>query len=99
MTQPSSALPANGTDRFLCYYVNATSQLQMARITHLSVQWFDRMIFPGQRLIFEAPLHALLEIYSCKATCTSLLAQIPCQQLRVYEKLASPDRPDAVERL
>ncbi len=97
MTQ-ISPVPADGTDRFLCYYVNATSQLQIARITHLSVRWFERMIFPGQRLLFEAPLQALLEIYSC-TTCTSLLAQIPCQQLRVYEKLAFPDRPDAVERL
>ena len=99
MPQPSFALPSDGTDRFLCYYINATSQLQMARITHLSTGCFERVIFPGQRLLFEAPLDALLEIHSSKATNTSLLAQIPCQQLRVYEKLASSDRTDVVERL
>ncbi|PSB20305.1 DUF1830 domain-containing protein [Phormidesmis priestleyi ULC007] len=99
MTQHSSASPSDGTDRVLCYYINATSQLQMARITHLASGCFERLIFPGQRLLFEAPPDALLEIHSSKATNTSLLAQIPCQQLRVYEKLASSDRTHVVERL
>ncbi len=98
MTPPSS-VPADGVDRVLCYYVNATSQLQMARITNCSSGCFERLIFPGQRLLFEAPPNALLEIHSPEATSTSLLAQIPCQQLRVHEKLAFSDRTDVVQLL
>ncbi|MCY7320813.1 MAG: DUF1830 domain-containing protein [Phormidesmis sp. CAN_BIN36] len=99
MTQFSSAPLSDGADRVLCYYINATSQLQMARITNRSSGCFERLIFPGQRLLFEAPPDALLEIHSPEATSTSLLAQTPCQQLRVYEKLASSDRTDVVQRL
>ena len=99
MPQHSSASSADGRDRFLCYYINATSQLQMARIAHLSTGCFERVIFPGQRLLFEAPSDALLEIHSSKATNSSFLAQIPCQQLQVCEKLASSDRTDVVQRL
>ena len=99
MTQLSSAPLSDGGDRVLCYYINATSQLQIARITHGSIECFERMIFPGQRLLFEAPPDALLEIHSPKVTNTSLLTQVPCQQLRVYEKLTSLDRTDVVERL
>ena len=96
MTQISS-VPSDGTDLVLCYYINATSQLQIARITHLSIG-FERMIFPGQRLLFEAPPDALLEIH-CPTTSPGLLAQIPCQQLRVHEKLAFSDRTDVMECL
>ncbi len=100
MTQLSSALPSDSPDRCLCYYVNATSQLQMVRISHPVTGRFERMIFPGQRLLFEASPDALLEIHAHRATSPSLLAQIPCQQLRVQENLAlTADRPDVVERL
>lgn len=99
MTQLSSAPLSDGVDRVLCYYINATSQLQIARITDLSTGCFERMIFPGQRLLFEAPPDALLEIHSPKAMNTSLLTQIPCEQLRVHEKLAFSDRTDVVQHL
>jgi hypothetical protein len=99
MTQLSSAPPSDRTDRFLCYYINATSQLQMARITNLPDWRFERMIFPGQRLLFEAPPDALLEIHIHGAAAMSLFAQIPCLQLRVYEKIAaSADRTPVTER-
>ena len=100
MTQLSSAPPFDRTDRFLCYYINATSQLQMAQSTNLPSWKFERMIFPGQRLLFEAPLDALLEIYIHRAAATSLFAQIPCLHLRVFEKIAvSADRTPVTERL
>ncbi len=57
------------------------------------------MIFPGQRLLFEAPPDALLEIHIYRATATSLFAQIPCLQLRVFEKMAVADRTPLTERL
>ncbi|WP_068814660.1 DUF1830 domain-containing protein [Phormidesmis priestleyi] len=100
MTQLPSAPPFDRTDRFLCYYINATSQLQMAQSTNLPNWRFEHLIFPGQRLLFEAPPDALLEIHIHRAAATSLLAQISCLQLRVYEKIAaSADRTPVTERL
>ncbi len=99
MTQLSSAPPSDCPNRFLCYYINATSQLQMALINNLPDGRFERMIFPGQRLLFEASSDAQLDIYIHSATAMSLCAQIPCLQLRVYERVAAPaDRTPVTER-
>lgn len=81
MAQSSPSLPSDGSNRILCYYENATSQVQIARIANIPNWLFERVVFPQQRLLFEALPEALLEV----RTNTSLLDQIPCLRLQVRD--------------
>jgi hypothetical protein len=72
-------------DRILCYYFNSTSYLQMAKLQSTDNSPFEQLVFPGQRVLFEAIPDALLEVYRYASQVT-LLAQIPCQTLQVNDK-------------
>ena len=64
--------------RIFCHYVNATSVVQIARITNIPNWYFERVVFPGQRLLFEAPLRAELEIHTGSIPSAILSDRIPC---------------------
>jgi hypothetical protein len=65
----------------LCCYVNHTDKVQIGRISNVADWYLERVIFPGQRLLFEAPNSAELEIYT-NSFSTALLAQrIKCESL------------------
>ncbi|EKQ70216.1 protein of unknown function DUF1830 [Leptolyngbyaceae cyanobacterium JSC-12] len=85
MISTFSPLPSDLSDRILCYYINTTNQIQRARITNIPNWLFERIIFPKQRLLFEAIPDALLEIHACSTLGETLLNQIPCLRLRVNE--------------
>ena len=85
MISTFSPLPSDLSDRILCYYVNTTTQLQRARIANIPNWLFERVIFPKQRLFFEAIPDALLEIHTCSTLGETLLNQIPCFRLQVNE--------------
>jgi hypothetical protein len=86
MVQTSTSLPGDWPNRILCYYENATSQIQIARIANVPNWLFERVVFPHQRLLFEALPEALLEVRSSAAS-SSLLNQIPCLSLQVREEI------------
>jgi tetratricopeptide (TPR) repeat protein len=65
----------------VCVYVNTTSQIQVTRITNIGNWYFERVVFPGQRLVFEAPIEAYLEIHTGMMASSILSNKIPCQQL------------------
>ena len=69
----------------LCYYGNFTSQMQIARIKNIQNLKFERVVFPGDRLLFEALPDAQLEVYISKTGSEILLNKIPCDRLRVNE--------------
>ena len=73
----------NANDEICCCYVNSTSQIQVARITNVHNWYFERVVFPGQRLIFEAPGYGYLEIHTGMMASSILSDKIPCQQLIV----------------
>jgi hypothetical protein len=78
-------LPENSDrDLICCCYVNSTSQMQIARITNIHNWYFERVVFPGQRLIFEAPSYSYLEIHTGMMASSILSDKIPCQQLIVH---------------
>ncbi len=70
--------PQNPT--LLCGYINATSQIQIAKISDNSE--FEKVIFPYEKLLFDAPEESELKIFIEIAGETSLFASIPCQQLQ-----------------
>lgn len=60
----------------LCCYMNATRQIQVARIVNIANWSFERVVFPGQRLLFEAPQNALLEIYATDVLVNTILCEL-----------------------
>jgi hypothetical protein len=70
--------------QLLCHYKNATSKIQVARISNIDHWYFERVVFPGQDLLFEAPQTAELEIYSGGVTAL-LTERLPCEQLQVQQ--------------
>ncbi|HIK31268.1 MAG TPA: DUF1830 domain-containing protein [Oscillatoriales cyanobacterium M59_W2019_021] len=63
----------------LCYYTNPRDRIQIVRITNISSWYFERVVFSGQRLMFEAPSEAQLEIYS-----SAVVTAIPCDRIRCF---------------
>ncbi len=85
MAQILDPLPSDNQNPIVCCYVNATSQIQIARITNISNWYFERVVFPGQRLVFEAVPEAQLEIHTGMMATAILSDTIPCVRLRVEE--------------
>ena len=85
MAQILDPLPSDKKDHILCCYVNATSQIQIARIANIPNWYFERVVFPGQRLVFEALPEALLEIHTGMMASAILSDTIPCDRLQVEE--------------
>ncbi len=94
MAQILDPLPSNSQERILCCYVNATSHIQIARITNIPNWYFERVVFPGQRLVFEAMLEALLEIHTGMMATAILSDTIPCDRLCVDEDGNSSVKPN-----
>lgn len=85
MAQIIDPIPADRPGQILCCYVNATSKIQIARISNIANWYFERVVFPGQRLVFEAFPEALLEIHTGMMASAILSDKIPCQRLRIQE--------------
>lgn len=91
MAQILDPIPSDSSQPILCCYVNATSKIQVARITNIPDWYFERVVFPGQRLIFEAMPVALLEIHTGMMASAILSDSIPCDRLRIDQ--LEPDNP------
>ena len=64
----------------LCCYINRTDKIQIARIANIEQWYFERVIFPQQRLLFDAPPEAELEIHANNREETT---RIRCENLLV----------------
>ncbi len=93
MAQILDPLPNDENTHILCCYVNATSQIQVARITNIPNWYFERVVFPGQRLVFEAEPHAILEIHSGMMASAILSDTILCERLAL-----NPINPEQSDR-
>lgn len=69
--------------KIMCCYVNTTNQIQVGRITNIAEWYFEKVIFPGQRLLFEATPSAELEIHSSHMASSILSDHIKCDRLRL----------------
>jgi hypothetical protein len=90
MAQSLDPLPNERFDRIVCCYVNATSKIQIGRIRNIPNWYFERVIFPGQRLIFETTTEAQLEIHTGMMASAILSDTIPCQRLIMKEFETAP---------
>ena len=85
MAQILDPLPPEHFGPLLCCYVNATSKIQIGRISNIPNWYFERVVFPGQRLVFEAPPEAALEIHTGMMATAILSDTIPCDRLCISE--------------
>ncbi|MBH8552417.1 DUF1830 domain-containing protein [Nostocaceae cyanobacterium CENA357] len=83
MAQILDPLPPEQSGNILCCYVNATSKIQVARISNIANWYFERVVFPGQRLMFEAPQEAQMEIHTGMMASAILSDNIPCDRLAI----------------
>lgn len=68
----------------LCCYENETDRIQIGRISNIPSWFFERVILPGQRLIFEAPPEARLEIHTGEVISAILTEKISCDRLQIH---------------
>jgi Domain of unknown function (DUF1830) len=85
----SDQLSSKGHSQILCYYANVTNQIQLIRIANILNWHFEKVMFPGQRLMFEARPEAVLEIHTGAVARAILLDKISCYALRVIEEVSS----------
>lgn len=83
MAQILDPIPNPSDKATLCSYFNGTSSIQVVRITNIPNWYFERVVFPGQRLVFEALPDAMLEIHTGMMASAILSDQIPCSRLVV----------------
>ncbi|MEH2323221.1 MAG: DUF1830 domain-containing protein [Nostoc sp.] len=89
MAQILDPLPPEQSGKILCCYINATSKIQVARISNIPNWYFERVVFPGQRLVFEAPRKGQLEIHTGMMASAILSDKIPCDRLMLEEPSTS----------
>jgi len=76
-------MSGQSSERILCFYANGTTQIQIARLTNLPNFKFERVVFPGQRLLFEAVPTAQLEVQRLISSSEIISDRISCNCLRV----------------
>ena len=86
MAQILDSLPPDHSSHLVCCYVNATSKIQIARIANIPNWYYERVVFPGQRLVFQAPTSSLLEIHTGMMASAILSDHIPCERLSLLEE-------------
>jgi Domain of unknown function (DUF1830) len=73
----------------LCYYANLTHKIQVVRIENIPNWYFEKVVFPGQRMMFEALPEAVLEIHTGAVASSILSDKISCYVLRVIEEVSA----------
>lgn len=77
----SPTLPTTTPELVLCCYVNATAHVEVIRITNIPYWSLERVVFPGQRLLFKAPILGKLEIHTGMSISSIISETIDCQEL------------------
>ena len=83
MTQILNRLPDKHGLNILCSYKNKTPTVQIIRITNIPNWHFERVVFPGEMLLFEALPEAVLEIYISEKARPILEDRFLCDWLKV----------------
>lgn len=83
MTQILDSLPADRSNQILCCYINDVRRIKIARITNIPNWYFERVVFPGERLLFEALPEAQLEIYVTNFSTVALVEVTTCDRLAI----------------
>jgi hypothetical protein len=80
--ETGKSLDTDSSIQILCSYTNITHYLQIIRLKYSPSLHWERVVFPDQRLMFEAAPQAQLEIYFSENKSMVLT----CDRMRVTEK-------------
>ncbi|MEB3281890.1 MAG: DUF1830 domain-containing protein [Lyngbya sp.] len=85
MTLTLDKLPGSYGSKKLCCYSNSSEKMQVVRITNIQNWYLERVVFPREYFLFEAPSEAELEVYEGDTNGVKLLAKHSCGNLQVEE--------------
>jgi hypothetical protein len=91
MVSAANSRPIDTSCQLLCCYINATSKLQVIRIANIPNWRFERVVFPRQRLLFEAPPGAEIEVQTSYLGEAVLLTKISSKSLEVQQHQLEPN--------
>lgn len=77
--------PALEAKHILCCYHNATGRIQIIRFSNTAPHRLEKVVFPGERFLFNAMPEFKLEVHSNPSTNTTstVTALLPCSELQV----------------
>ncbi len=85
MTTFASQARKNQKKMLFCHFFNHRNQIVIARISNIPNWYLERVVFPAQRFLFEAPEEAVLEIHSPEQG-TIHEDTIPCRDLSLAKE-------------
>jgi len=85
MTTIASKRKESKNQMLLCHFFNHRNQIVIARISNIPNWYLERVVFPAQRFLFEAPEEAVLEIHSPDQR-TIHEDTIPCRDLCITQE-------------
>lgn len=67
----------------LCFYKNTTDKIQIAKISGFKHCYLEQVVFPAEKILFNAFPEAELEIYTGSMISGALIEKIRCSRLQV----------------
>ena len=82
--------------KILCYYTNSSCKIQLIRVNQSLNLNSEKIVFPQERIFFEATPQGQLEIYTTSKTQPRFVQMIPCQNLEINQV---PQQPSVIETI
>lgn len=83
LSQATSGLTQDIEEKILCAYQNSSMNWHIIKITNIPRYYYEKVILPGQRVIFQASVRAKLKVFSTENTTLMLMDTIACPKIRV----------------
>lgn len=85
MPSVSNSMLATQVSTTLCYYFNSTQKMQLIRLWNGRKYGLEKIIFPSQRILFEARPENILEVHTKQEGEQLLESVFTCNQLKVKQ--------------
>lgn len=85
MIEGSKKRPKLTTDieeKILCAYQNLSNSWQIIKITDVPNYYWEKVVLPGQEIVFQGISQANLNIFSADYITSILIDTIPCHKLK-----------------
>ncbi len=76
---------AQTISKILCYYTNSSPKMQLIRVTQSLNLNSEKIVFPQERVLFEAIAQGQLEVYNTSVSDSKCVQKISCQNLEVNQ--------------
>lgn len=71
--------------KIICQYHNNTPTIQVVCISNIEGYFFERTVFPDQKLLFETFTESVLEIHTGALPTAIIADRIPCLNLQITD--------------